>query len=232
MDRARVEEIDNIISNLHVELAPDPRTQGPGYIARKIKEALDGSEEANKYFTEVGKAFVRQKERVSLLELEIEEGTRAHLLSRAIQDLEGISMEEKKARALMNLEKGHRDEVIAEYRSRGQTPPARIPTLKQDLHEAKSMEEILRDLLARIKEKISSLKRTDSGVRLQQRAMENELQLYGAAPTRQVIDTRRRQATAVPSRNGHDRNPDLATDPTWENLMPPSEEPSNGETHD
>ena len=133
MDSARVAEIYDELLRLKVDLADNPAERGPGYIAASIKRCRDCVEALNKIHHEVEKAYVYHRNRVRLLKLEFQELLRAKTLSVEIQDMEGVSLSEKKQYALIKLEQERQIKIRREYRDKGLEPPEYIPTLEQEL---------------------------------------------------------------------------------------------------
>lgn len=181
MDTSRINQIYEELSTIHFQVAEDPRTQGTGYIARSIKQILDAIEKANALAVEIGRAFAAAQEELSLLKLEWEVSVRDTLLSRRIQDLEGVSLEEKRARARQLVNEQFKIRQREAYQGPVEEMPD-FPSLEMKIVLVENKVNELKTLHDAVKEKVTSLRRTDSAVRLQNASLETEAKLFGAIP--------------------------------------------------
>jgi hypothetical protein len=215
VDTARINAIYEELSTINFEIAADPRTLGAGYIARSIKHILDQIERANALAVEVRRAYTAIQEELSLLKLEWEVSVRDTLLSRRVQDLEGVSLEEKRARSQQLVNERYQQRKAEEFRARNEPVPD-LPTLEMKIVITENRTTDLRTLQDAIKEKVTSLRRADSAVRLQNTSLETEAKLFGSIPSGHNGNGQNGHTT---SRRRRGRRPqEVQTDEGWSEL--------------
>ena len=169
MDETRRNEIYSELPSLNVELAENPTTLGPGYIATKIQECHAKAERANELWIEAGRAYDYSRNQVRLLKLEKHFFERQAFLLPEIAELR-VSMAEKQYRAEIRAETLRVEIRMAE------TPDAELGTsLEQQLAVWESEDEALKSLRDQLNEMRGHIKTTISSVRLQHQAIEQEL---------------------------------------------------------
>lgn len=204
MEQQRINEIYELAGAIHVQLSEDPRVMGPGYVSRTIQRCREADEQVNGLYTEVQQELSRLRQEHSLKELDRKVRLRAKLMSADIRSLE-IAANERHAHAESALEREYQAEVRARYEQANELVPLVIMTLEQELVDVQNQIEAARTLLDVINEKKGSLNKTDSAVRLQEKAMETEVRVFGGPPNTNV---------GRPPRGGRPNGP-ITTDPTW-----------------
>lgn len=218
MDQSRINEIYELVGAVHVALAEDPRVMGPGYVSRTIQRCREADEHVNGLYTEVQQELSRLRQELSLKTLDRKVRMRAKLMSAEIRGLE-ISANERHAHAEASLEIEYKAEVRARYEQANVTPPVEIMTLEAEMVDLENQIEASRTLLDVINEKKGSLNKTDSAVRLQEKAMETEVRVFGGPPS---------PTTPRIGRGGRTNGP-VNADPTWGALTgnPPEATPTH-----
>jgi hypothetical protein len=171
------------LSQIAVELNPDPRLLGSSYITEKIKEVQDAISDANEIATEVSRAFLNASSQVALLELKKRTYTRAMLVTPEIRNLE-ISFQEKMIRAEMMVDAYRLQEEQAKATAEGRPPVLTIVPLEEEIVLAKNDLESLKILKDVVVEKRNDLRRIDSAIRLQNASIEAEYSTLGGRPLR------------------------------------------------
>jgi len=204
VDAARVQEIYEIVSSVHVQLQEDPRVMGPGYISRTIQRTRDAEEKVNGFYTEVQQSLSAYRQELSLRELDRKVRLRQKLMSNEIRTLE-VSANERAAHAEASLENEYRAEAKLALEQEGKPIPAHVHSLEEEIVLLQNNIEALRTLLDVINEKKASLNKTDSAVRLQEKAMDTEARVFGGPPAHNVARTAARGRPNGPVRDN----------PTW-----------------
>lgn len=178
MDQPRIEQIYNEMEEINVNLAEDPRNQGSLYITSKIAEVTNARDKLNALSKDVERAFRAQRSASRLKKLMLTRMTEIEIL--ALSGVEGISFQEKQVRAKHAAIKKIREQTFEDLKQSNQLPEGtteaeHLPTIEDEIAESENVEEELQALRKVVEEKQKHLSELDSGVRLQERAIDSEM---------------------------------------------------------
>lgn len=178
MDQPRIEQIYNEMEEINVNLAEDPRNQGSLYITSKIAEVTNARDKLNALSKDVERAFRAQRSASRLKKLMLTRMTEIEIL--ALSGVEGISFQEKQVRAKHAAIKKIREQTFEDLKQSNQLPEGtteaeHLSTIEDEIAESENVEEELQALRKVVEEKQKHLSELDSGVRLQERAIDSEM---------------------------------------------------------
>jgi hypothetical protein len=209
MDPNRIVEIYTLLSSIQVHLVEDPRVVGPSYISRAIHQCREAEEQLNALVVEVNKEIARLKQDISLRQFQLKIRRRTRLLSDEIRS-QDCSAAERQAMAERDVDKEYEAEVRAYSEQHGQPVPENIPSLEYQLLTIQNTIVELEALQSCIVEKKASINKTDSAVRLQEKALETDARLYSGPNAAITGDRSRRRGNP----GGTSPEPSQA----WQNL--------------
>lgn len=190
MTPERIQEIYDLLAEHHVDLADDPTLRGPGYIPKMIQTVLQKSQSLAQLKAEIERAFGQSRNQVRLLKHGIKQRTELFMRTSPIADME-VSVIEKRIHAEAAMEEQYREAVVKDATDLHAADPVNNPPppllenvkgLQQELTDWENIEEDLRALRSSVEEAIKHIKSVDSGVRLQNQAMDVEARMYAGLP--------------------------------------------------
>jgi chromosome segregation ATPase len=184
MNDARFMEILNEVKKpeYHIELADNPLQMGPGYVSSKVNQILSVLEKVNEFASEVALDLSKDKNELNDLDSELKLRTRKFLLALTKEETEGMNSDTKKQLAQQKANQAYVQDWVMFFRARNQPVPQDIADLDERIRLLTNKIESLKALVEILSNKREHCSKQDSGVRLQARAIENELKLYGTAP--------------------------------------------------
>jgi len=188
MTPQRIAEIYDKLTEIFVRMDSDPRVQGPLYILSKITEAAEKMLELNELWQETEKSWAQVRNQVRSLEFELKQTSDFYLGE--LREL-SVSFEEKRVIS--------RQKAVQRIRVKRQQEnpnlPENAPSIEDEILQAKNLEEDLRALRSAIEDKKAHVKQVDSGIRLQEKTMNEERASSSRAQPRNMRATFRPEAT-------------------------------------